>query len=332
MCTQKQCRITSSRKTERPFDQNLPSIRARHPIVPAPSRIPPYAQVLFARSARTYEANEANRRESPLCMSSGITGPASANFGGGSLSVSASRSTLPVFAYRSRAQSQSSYTALRASTANRREPPLRISPYDIRWPARGRVGGRSLSGSSYRRFALPAPVHRSCAESPYSETALREFTVSPGSLPSVEILREIYGKRPNFWGDLTAAETRRFYHELLPVSIRHAVDAKVSFDSHGRPRGEVDDVSSLTLVVDKSAQKWQHVIDAAETLEDLARLASEWRTAAKLYARERCHFPMRLVAHFYDGFRHLRTHGSFRWGFSVIGGFGSKEITRGRSV
>ncbi|CAM9773646.1 unnamed protein product, partial [Phaeothamnion confervicola] len=95
-------------------------------------------------------------------------------------------------------------------------------------------------------------------------------------LTSVDNLRRVYGQRRHWWGDLTAHETRRFYHELLPVSLGFEMDASL-------------------------------------TLEERARLASMARHAARLYARERCALPSRLVAHFYDGFRHLRKYGTWSW-------------------
>ncbi|CAN0546518.1 unnamed protein product, partial [Ectocarpus sp. 12 AP-2014] len=103
------------------------------------------------------------------------------------------------------------------------------------------------------------------------------------ALPSVDLLRQAYGPRRHFWGDLTPAETRRFYHELLPVSVY--VDA---------------------------GGHWEYFFGAAETLEERARLASMARHAARLYVRERCKLPSRVVAHLYDGLRHLKRHGSFR--------------------
>lgn len=93
---------------------------------------------------------------------------------------------------------------------------------------------------------------------------------------SVDNLRRVYGQRRHWWGDLTAHETRRFYHELLPVSLEFECDQTL-------------------------------------TLEERARLASMARHAARLYVRERCALPSRLVAQCYDGFRHLQKYGTWSW-------------------
>ena len=45
------------------------------------------------------------------------------------------------------------------------------------------------------------------------------------------------------------------------------------------------------------------------TLEERARLASQSRHALRIYARERCHLPGRLLARLYDGIRHLHDYG-----------------------
>lgn len=197
--------------------------------------------------------------------------------------------------------------------------PMRVSSYssDIIWPDDGSSScssGGSLSDLPRRRRTRPP------ASSPYpattaaaSNTVLRAMSIPARcELPSVDLLREAYGRRRNFWGDLTAAETRRFYHELLPVSIRLAAIATVPFDSRGRPLKEESDVGGLAAVVDAFAEEWESVFGAAETLEEKARLASMSRHAAKLYVRERCRLPVRVVTHLYDGLRHLKSHGSFR--------------------
>ncbi len=49
------------------------------------------------------------------------------------------------------------------------------------------------------------------------------------------------------------------------------------------------------------------------SVEDLARLASMARHAARLYARERSSLPLRVLAGLYDGFRHLHTFGRWSW-------------------
>ncbi|CAM9702846.1 unnamed protein product, partial [Sphacelaria rigidula] len=100
------------------------------------------------------------------------------------------------------------------------------------------------------------------------------------ALPSVDLLREAYGPRRSFWGDLSARETRIFYKELLP--------------------GATGDIA------------WSVFGEGELTLEEQARLASTARHAARLYARERCSLPLRVVAHLYDGLRHLKNYGTFR--------------------
>jgi len=45
------------------------------------------------------------------------------------------------------------------------------------------------------------------------------------------------------------------------------------------------------------------------TLEERAKLAAEARRTLRLYSRERCHLPGRVVARLYDGLRHLQTFG-----------------------
>ena len=78
------------------------------------------------------------------------------------------------------------------------------------------------------------------------------------------------------YGDLDAATTRRLYKSLLPTAV------------------------------------CELVLDVEVKPEELAQLAFEARKAAKLYARERCHVPARLLANWYDGFRALRRYGRFQ--------------------
>lgn len=90
-------------------------------------------------------------------------------------------------------------------------------------------------------------------------------------------LRATFGSNKNkFYGDLDAATTRRLYKSLLPSAVCELV-----LEVEVRP-------------------------------EELAQLAFEARKAAKLYARERCHIPARLLANWYDGFRALRRYGRFQ--------------------
>eukprot|EP00638_Chattonella_subsalsa_P020504 CAMPEP_0117892372 /NCGR_PEP_ID=MMETSP0950-20121206/24628_1 /TAXON_ID=44440 /ORGANISM="Chattonella subsalsa, Strain CCMP2191" /LENGTH=223 /DNA_ID=CAMNT_0005752301 /DNA_START=88 /DNA_END=756 /DNA_ORIENTATION=+ len=97
----------------------------------------------------------------------------------------------------------------------------------------------------------------------------------PALFTSVDDFRHYYGSRSNWWGDYSSGETRNFYHTLLPVSLT-----------------ELEGFSKLSL-------------------EDQAKVASMSRHAARLYARERCTLPGRLVAQIYDGYRTLKSLG--RW-------------------
>lgn len=142
------------------------------------------------------------------------------------------------------------------------------------------------------------------------------------ALPCVNLLRQAYGPRRNFWGDLTPSETRRFYHELLPVSVyldalgsrSELADGEKEVEDE-RPLGGGTSGGGLATVVDVANQEvgyWECFFGSAETLEERARLASMARHAARLYVRERCHLPSRVVAHLYDGLRHLKEFGTFR--------------------
>ncbi|GKY99118.1 hypothetical protein MPSEU_000867300 [Mayamaea pseudoterrestris] len=92
---------------------------------------------------------------------------------------------------------------------------------------------------------------------------------------SVDSLRSTFGSNANkLWGDLDAPTARRLYKTLLPKAL----------------------LDLYKLGVEPS---------------DLAPLAYRARVAAKLYARERCQVPARLLAHWYDGFRTWRRYGSF---------------------
>mmetsp|Transcript_20777 Transcript_20777/g.43518 ORF Transcript_20777/g.43518 Transcript_20777/m.43518 type:complete len:373 (-) Transcript_20777:1211-2329(-) len=90
-------------------------------------------------------------------------------------------------------------------------------------------------------------------------------------------LRATFGSNKNkLYGDLDAPTTRKLYKSLLPTAVCELV-----LDLEVRP-------------------------------EELAQLAFEARKAAKLYARERCHVPARLLANWYDGFRAFRRYGRFQ--------------------
>eukprot|EP00535_Pseudo-nitzschia_heimii_P001702 CAMPEP_0197187680 /NCGR_PEP_ID=MMETSP1423-20130617/16333_1 /TAXON_ID=476441 /ORGANISM="Pseudo-nitzschia heimii, Strain UNC1101" /LENGTH=363 /DNA_ID=CAMNT_0042639323 /DNA_START=40 /DNA_END=1131 /DNA_ORIENTATION=+ len=94
---------------------------------------------------------------------------------------------------------------------------------------------------------------------------------------TLEGLRSTFGcNRNKLYGDLDAVTTRKLYITLLPTAVCELV-----LDVEVRP-------------------------------EELAPLAFEARKAAKLYARERCHVPARLLAKWYDGFRALKRYGRFQ--------------------
>ena len=93
---------------------------------------------------------------------------------------------------------------------------------------------------------------------------------------SLQSLRDTFGTNKNkVWGDLDASSARRLYKTLLPKALLELVQAGV------QP-------------------------------EDLAPLAYQARVVAKLYARERCHLPSRILAALFDGFRTLRRYGKFQ--------------------
>lgn len=188
----------------------------------------------------------------------------------------------------------------------------RCSPALI-WPGASRNQQDSHTNPSRRRQRS-----RSITTGTSSSSSLHAMAIPARcALPSVDLLRQAYGPRRNFWGDLSPAETRRFYHELLPVSVYlEAVGAKDLDDGTERPLGGGMSGGGLATVVDVANQQqgayWECFFGAAETLEERARLASMARHAARLYVRERCRLPSRVVAHLYDGLRHLKQYGSFR--------------------
>lgn len=100
---------------------------------------------------------------------------------------------------------------------------------------------------------------------------------------TVNILRQEYGERASWWGDLTTKQTRKLYQRLLPRVILSE-----------------DEFKSLPL-------------------KDRAYIASMARYAAKLYTRERSTIPGRLLANLYDGARYALATGKLSWtGMSVV--------------
>lgn len=184
------------------------------------------------------------------------------------------------------------------------------------WPAASAGGVLSdiLSRRKHRRG-------RAAAGSENSESALKAMSIPARcALPSVDLLREAYGPRRNFWGDLSARETRIFYKELLPVSIKlealarrgiRDVNGKFDNSQESSALASAEDSGSR---IDGDGGVAQSVFGGGGvlSLEEQARLASTARHAARLYARERCALPSRVVAHLYDGLRHLKNYGTFR--------------------
>lgn len=109
---------------------------------------------------------------------------------------------------------------------------------------------------------------------------------------SLQSLRDTFGTNKNrLWGDLDAASARRLYKTLLPKALLELVQAGV------QP-------------------------------EDLAPLAYQARVVAKLYARERCQLPSRILAAMFDGFRTLRRYGRFQVSFFRMMNVGhAREVT-----
>jgi hypothetical protein len=142
---------------------------------------------------------------------------------------------------------------------------------------------RRVSAASAAARAALLLVVIACAAAyrgpPLPAASRREMGERAPPLTSISDMREIYGERSGWWGDLGPSQTRAFYHELLPNCLR--------LDEEAAEFG-----SSLTL-------------------EDRARLASEARHAARLYARERSQLPCRMTAILFDGFRHLIEYGTF---------------------
>jgi len=94
---------------------------------------------------------------------------------------------------------------------------------------------------------------------------------------TVNILRQEYGERANWWGDLSSQQTRMLYQNLLPRMILCE-----------------DEFQDLPL-------------------KDRAYIASMARYAAKLYTRERCRVPGRVAANLYDAARYAARTGRWSW-------------------
>jgi hypothetical protein len=93
-----------------------------------------------------------------------------------------------------------------------------------------------------------------------------------GVATTVEELRERYGRRQSWWGDLSPAEGRELYHSLLPFSLLNS--------------------------------------STPYTLCERARLAVAARRAARLYVRERTVLPATIGCKLLDGARTLLSQGA----------------------
>lgn len=99
----------------------------------------------------------------------------------------------------------------------------------------------------------------------------QHYTTPPTSLQE---LRRRFGTSTTIWGDWSPQETRLFYKQQLPRAL------------------QIDGALGLTL-------------------EQRAEIASANRHALRMYARERCHLPQRVLARLYDGIRHLYVFGTW---------------------
>ena len=114
------------------------------------------------------------------------------------------------------------------------------------------------------------------------------YTCPPTSL---EALRQRYGTSRSLWGEWSNRETRNFYKTQLPLALQSKCFSFVT--SH-----EIDYLPSL--IVDGSL---------GLSLQERAELASACRHALRIYSRERCHLPGRILARLYDGLRHMHDFG-----------------------
>jgi len=106
-----------------------------------------------------------------------------------------------------------------------------------------------------------------------SKSATSSPSLAPSTpLTSVEQLRDVYGRRQHWWGDLDPVETRQLYHMLLPTYLTE-----------------------------------QHDIP----LYERARMAAEARHAARIYARERGTIPVMVSSALFDGVRHWKKTGQW---------------------
>mmetsp|Transcript_7076 Transcript_7076/g.10632 ORF Transcript_7076/g.10632 Transcript_7076/m.10632 type:complete len:250 (+) Transcript_7076:224-973(+) len=112
----------------------------------------------------------------------------------------------------------------------------------------------------------------------HKTTSGDEFALSKAALlKTLEDYRNYYGTNQHWWGDYSAGETRYFYHALLPREE------------------ELMGVPGYSKL----------------SVEEKALAASSSRHAARLYARERCTVPGRLLAMAFDGYRTFKSMGKW---------------------
>jgi hypothetical protein len=123
---------------------------------------------------------------------------------------------------------------------------------------------------------VPTPIRRSNKNPQENEEYQRRKDEWANRYTNLDSLRETFGANRNkVWGDLDAATARRVYKTLLPKALLELV--KLGLEP-----------------------------------EDLAPLAYQARVAAKMYARERCQVPSRVLANLFDGYRQWKTYGKFQ--------------------
>jgi hypothetical protein len=159
-----------------------------------------------------------------------------------------------------------------AATTDTASSPAGAAQSSKRW--RWNIFEPSLEGSVAERRGQRRRQRRRALDDEEYQRRKKEWA---DRYTTLEGLRETFGSNKNkLYGDLDPATTRRLYKSLLPTAVCELV-----LDVEVRP-------------------------------EELAELAYEARKAAKLYARERCQLPARLLANWYDGFRALRRYGRFQ--------------------
>lgn len=124
--------------------------------------------------------------------------------------------------------------------------------------------------SSTTGLTLAASAEEEAEEAELLELMSTSITNNTlGWATTVEGLRESYGARQHWWGDLTPAETRALYHALLPTELASGTASQYS-------------------------------------LAERAELAIAARRAARLYARERALLPYSIGCDLLDGVRQVR--------------------------